>query len=265
MINLKSISLRIIILISIITINLTLLSSQDINGNDDIGGESENNSSLRLLNSSLDRNIDFDQNYISKSVIYTYYFRDKLDFSFLMESPDYYDNPNFPYSNKIDSEYLQEYPTYYIVYYDLENKVLREDYYENGELVYYILNFYELSFKIRERVAYLKNGKENNIFDYFHYKLEDATVLIKYNEGEIQYLNVKYKNNKGLTLISEAYNQDLIRHGIWYYYRYNGSLRRKEYWENGVLIKYITYDDDFDETYHDGDGNVITQSEFFDL
>jgi hypothetical protein len=242
---------------------LTFLYTQDIDN--DVQTENRTQISIELMNSSLNENTNFDKDFVPDQVIYKYYFRDKFDLGLLFESPDYIENPYYPYSFNIDENYLNAYPNYYAVYYDLENKIVKEEYYENKELIYYTLYFYELSFNSRERIAYIKEGVEYIVFDYFHYKEESASVAIKYTATDIDYLNVKYKNLREITLISEAYNSDLIKHGIWYYYRNNGTLKRKEYWENGYLIKYITYDEDFNETYHDNEGNVISASEFYNI
>ncbi len=260
---LKCFSIRLSTLFVIVFLGITISFSQDIGNNTQ--SENRNQLSQELMNSSLNEKTEFSKDFIPEQVIYKYYFRDKFDLELLFESPDYIQNPNYPYSFIIDANYLNAYPDYYAVYYDLENKIVKEEYYENKELVYYTLYFYELSFNSRERIAYITENDENIVFDYFHYKEENASVTIKYTGKIIDYLNVKYRNLREITLISESYNLDLIKHGIWYYYRNNGTLRRKEYWENGYLIKYITYDEDFNETYHDNEGNVISASEFYNL
>lgn len=198
---------------------------------------------------------------VPQKTAYIYYFESKYDLFLYFEYPEYLDDQYFPYSSKIDPSYIDMYENFYIVYYDKEFRILREDYYENKKPFYYAFFEYQLDFKKREHVIYA--NEKGTVFDYLYYKTEDVLVTIEYSENEIKNISVKYRNEKDQTVINENYNADLEKDGIWYYYNKKIIKRKEEYWKKDELIKYKIYINDTEREYYDADSNMITK-EIFD-
>lgn len=232
--------------------------------NNEKDNEEQENISLKIIRKSLNYPNNFPFEYVPPDTCNIYYFQSKLDITLYIEYPEYYKDDYFPYSEKIDPDAIYIYDSYYVVYYDEDNKIIREDYYEDYELLYYLFKFYRDGLQIRERITYPKQSGKKSVYDYFTHYNENAMVIVKYDNENIDYINIKFNDDNNQTIRSEHYNNRLEKHGIWYYYDENIILIKQEYWKTGKLIKYIIIINIFTIEYYDGKGNNITK-EIFDL
>ncbi len=211
--------------------------------------------------------------YIPQNVDKIMYFADKLNVELYINYPEYSEDANFPYSGTLDPEYIDQYENYYVVYFDNEHRVVREDYYENASLRHFLFNFYKNNKRIRNRVTYIKNTGNLATYDYFNYDKsnyyelseDSAVVTIRYENQYVVYFKVEYKHKQGHTYISQEYSRILEKDGVWYYYDEDSMLRKKEYWENNKLIKYELHLGFFIIQYYDGRDAPISKEEYKNL
>ncbi len=244
-----------------------LLSSQDL------GFENESEStrlsrekrSQELMMMSLSNPTDYSFDDITDDNFNVYYFKDKMSCSMIMDSSEFYNSMFFPYSSRIDKSFLGSQKSYYKVYYDVVNRLVREDYFESGKIVHYILYFYEDYYNVRTRVCYFSDTDYNITYDYFNFREDNARVEIKYRDNYIDFIKVEYKTPEGNVINIEQYNDLLEKNGVWYFYDEKVILVKKEFWRNGALIKYFTCGDGFKRTYYRGDGSTISKDEFYNI